>query len=296
MTDSAAENDVWTVQRILQWTTKFLREKGVESARLEAELLLAHARGCQRIHLYADLNAPLDDAERGRMREFVKRRSSREPLSYITGKREFYGRDFQVGAGVLIPRPETESLIDVCLEFIPADTESDVCEVGFGSGCVCTTLALQREKASLYATDVSEIALSFATKNVAAYKLEDRVTLFSGDGFEPLQGHGPGRFHGLVSNPPYICQHEMAELEPEVADHEPREALVSGEDGLDLIRRLIQTAPDILHCNAWVALELDPSQASRVSGLFTQRGFTGARVHQDLNGQDRIVSAHWPGD
>ena len=135
MTDSAAAtNDEWTVQKILQWTTGFLSQKGVESPRLEAELLLAYARKCARIKLYTDFETLLTEVERATMRELVKRRAQREPLAYLTGRREFYGRDFAVGPGVLVPRPETETLVDVCLDLIPKEQVVRVCEVGFGSG------------------------------------------------------------------------------------------------------------------------------------------------------------------
>jgi len=296
MTDPAATNDVWTVQRILQWTTGFLSERGVESARLEAELLLAHARECQRINLYTDLNVPLTDDERSRMRGYVKRRSLREPLAYITGSREFYGRDFSVGPGVLIPRPETETLIDVCLELIPENTRADICEVGFGSGCICTTLARQRSELQVFATDVSPEAMTFASQNTQEHDVADRVTLLAGDGFAPLADAGVPQLHGIVSNPPYVRNDELSGLEPEVAKHEPSLALVSGADGLDLIRRLIPEAAPLLHPGGWMALELDPAQAATVAALFGDSGFENVKIHPDLNGQDRIVSACRPMD
>ncbi|MCR9200281.1 MAG: peptide chain release factor N(5)-glutamine methyltransferase [Planctomycetaceae bacterium] len=296
MTDPAATNDVWTVQRILQWTTGYLTERGVESARLEAELLLAHARECQRINLYTDLNVPLTDEERSRMRGYVKRRSQREPLAYITGNREFYGRDFCVGPGVLIPRPETETLIDVCLDLIPEQAAADICEVGFGSGCICTTLARQRSQLRVYATDVSPEAMTFARRNTQEHDVEDRVTLLAGEGFMPLADAGVQQLQGIVSNPPYVREDEMSGLEPEVAEHEPSLALVSGADGLDLIRRLIPESVSLLQPGGWMAMELDPAQAATVAALFGESGFENVRIHADLNGQDRIVSACRPGD
>lgn len=296
MTDPAATNDVWTVQRILQWTTGYLSERGVESARLEAELLLACARECQRINLYTDLNEPLTDEERSRMRGYVKRRSQREPLAYITGNREFYGRDFSVGPGVLIPRPETETLVDVCLELIPEQTPADICEVGFGSGCICTTLARQRTELRVFATDVSPEAMTFARQNTEEHDVADRVTLLAGDGFAPLADAGVRQLHGIVSNPPYVRDDELSGLEPEVAAHEPAVALVSGADGLDLIRRLVPEAVSLLHPGGWMALELDPAQAAVVAALLGDCGFEEVRIHTDLNGQDRIVSARRPRD
>jgi release factor glutamine methyltransferase len=197
-----ASADVWTVRRILEWTTGFLKQKGVESPRLEAELLLAHARHCQRIRLYTDIDTELTDAERTQMRESVQRRSKREPLAYIVGTREFYGRSFEVGQGVLIPRPETETLVDVCLERIPKDQSRTIAEVGFGSGCIAITIARQRPNCTVYATDNSPRAMELASRNVEKLDVASRVNLLAGDLLQPLLATGI-RFDGLVSNPPY---------------------------------------------------------------------------------------------
>ncbi len=295
MTDSAAAtNDEWTVQKILQWTTGFLSQKGVESPRLEAELLLAYARKCARIKLYTDFETLLTEVERATMRELVKRRAQREPLAYLTGRREFYGRDFAVGPGVLVPRPETETLVDVCLDLIPKDQAIRVCEVGFGSGCICVTLAKQRPKLTLVASDLSEAAMSFASRNVADHHVEKQVSLVAGDAFEPVRALSAELFDGIVSNPPYIREDELAGLAPEVAQHEPREALVSGTDGLHLIRTLIADAPTMLTPGGWMALEVDPSQCEPVGRLFESAGFEGVKVRKDLSGDGRIVSARLP--
>ena len=292
MSDSTAPtDDVWTVQRILQWTTDFLQQKEVESPRLEAELLLAHARNCQRIRLYTDFESPLKDDERARMRDFVKRRAAREPLAYITGQKEFYGRDFLVGRGVLVPRPETETLVDVCLQNISTDRATRVCEVGFGSGCVAVTLAKQCPGLTVLATDDSSHALKYATENVAKHGVGQQVTLYEGDGYGPLPAEHAGRFDGIVSNPPYIRAEELAMLSPEVAEHEPHVALVSGEDGLLLARRLITESLNWLTEEGWMTLEVDPAQCATVSQLFTEAGFTKTEIHKDLSGNDRIVSA-----
>jgi release factor glutamine methyltransferase len=292
MSDSTAPtDDVWTVQRILQWTTDFLRQKGVESPRLEAELLLAHARNCQRIRLYTDFESHLKDNERARMRDFVKRRARREPLAYITGQKEFYGRDFTVGSGVLVPRPETETLVDVCLEKISIHRATLVCEVGFGSGCIAVTLAKQRPSLRVSATDVSSHALKYAAGNVTNHGVQHKVTLCEGDCYNPLPAEQAGRFDGIVSNPPYIRAAELALLSPEVTIHEPQIALVSGEDGLLLVRRLITEALGWLTEEGWMALEVDPAQCEMVAGLFTETGFATTAIHKDLSGNDRIVSA-----
>ncbi|MEZ6062859.1 MAG: peptide chain release factor N(5)-glutamine methyltransferase [Planctomycetaceae bacterium] len=293
MNSTASQNDdVWTVRRILGWTTDFLKQKGIESARLEAELLLACARNCQRIRLYTDFESPLTDDERSRMRSFVQRRAKREPLAYITGHREFYGRDFAVGPGVLVPRPETEALIDVCLEHIPVDQPSRLVEIGFGSGCIAVTLAKQRPQCSVTATDVSDDALKFATANVQHHQVMDRVRLLSGSLFAPITADGgEAGFDGIVSNPPYIPDDELAGLQPEVSEHEPAVALAAGADGLDVVRPLIATAPSVLKPGGWIALEVDPSQCSAVAAMLDDCGFGRVRIHQDLNHADRIVEA-----
>ena len=198
-----ASADVWTVRRILEWTAGFLKQKGVESPRLEAELLLAHARQCQRIRLYTDIDNELTEAERTQMRASVQRRAMREPLAYIIGSREFYGRRFEVGRGVLIPRPETETLVDVCLERIPKDEVRTIAEVGFGSGCIAITIARQRPLCRVVATDLSERAMEIATRNVQKLEVTDRVTLLAGDVLQPLLAGGT-LFDGLISNDGHV--------------------------------------------------------------------------------------------
>ncbi len=297
--DASSNADVWTVQRILEWTTGFLKQKGIESARLEAELLLAHARQCQRIRLYTDFDAIVTDDQRGRMREMVQRRAKREPLAYLIGSREFYGRSFEVGHGVLIPRPETETLIDVCLEYLPRDAPQLMAEVGFGSGCISITLARQCPQLEILATDISEAALKFASSNVRRHDVGDRVQLMTGDCLQPVaeglrQQQELRKLDGLVSNPPYIREDEMAGLQPEVGQHEPHSALVAGKDGLDVVRRIISESPALLRAGGFVALELDPAQCDVVVSLMETAGFTQVGIRRDLSGNDRVVYGRMP--
>lgn len=294
MTDSAEQNDVWTVQRILDWTTQFLAGKGIEPARREAEHLLAYSRQCQRIHLYADFQAALSDAERARMRECVKRRANYEPLAYITGHKEFYGREFEVGQGVLVPRPETETLIDVCLELIPDQQSARIAEIGFGSGCISITLARQRSEIVLAASDISEAAMQYATKNISNHDVASQVELHHGSGLAPLADFVKAGLDGIVSNPPYIRDDEFSTLSPDVAQHEARTALTSGEDGLDLIRTLIPAAFTSLNAGGWLALEFDPAQSEPVAELMKQSGFIQIHVTKDLRQQDRTISGRKP--
>ena len=292
MNMSAPTDGVWTIQRILAWTTEYLSGRGIESARLESELLCAHARQCQRIHLYTDFDVPMTESERARMREYVQQRASREPLAYITGQREFYGRSFEVGTGVLIPRPETETLIDLALEQIPDDEPSHFAEVGFGCGCVAITLAMQKSQCRITACDVSEVCLEYARRNAVIHKVMDRVQFVHGDGVGAIcEQLGAVRCDGLVSNPPYVCDHELESLQPEVSDHEPRRALVSGADGLNLIRQLIPQSASLLRPGGWIGLECDPAQCEPVSQLMTEAGILDPQVHRDYRGVDRIVTA-----
>lgn len=292
---SGASAESWTVQRILEWTAGFLKQKGIESPRLEAELLLAHARKCPRIRLYTDFTDVVSESDRAIMRELVQRRARREPLAYIVGTREFYGRAFEVGQGVLIPRPETEILVDVCLERIPRDEARHIVEVGFGSGCISITIARQRPQCLIDATDISTLALEIATRNVAKFDVAARVTLLTGNVLEPVLQTGR-KYDGLVSNPPYIRDDEQSTLEPEVAVHEPPEALYAGQDGLNIVRRIVQQAPAILKPGAFLALELDPAQCSTAVTMLTNAGFETASIRRDLAGNERIVEATFKGD
>ena len=287
---TASNADGWTVQRILEWTSGFLKQKGIESPRLESELLLAHARKCPRIRLYTDFTTLLTDEERSVMRELVQRRAKREPLAYIVGNREFYGRGFEISAGVLIPRPETETLIDVCLECIPKESPREILEVGFGSGCIAITIAKQRPQCSVMATDISAIAMEIASRNVSKHGVSGRVTLLAGDTLEPLKNCGR-QFDGLVSNPPYIRDDERIGLQPEVGLHEPAEALFAGKDGLDIVRRIVAQAPALMKPAAFIALELDPSQCAAVSLLLNAAGFQATTTRRDLSGNERVVKA-----
>lgn len=286
--NQSSNTDIWTVKRILEWTADFLKQKNVESPRLEAELLLAHARKCARIRLYTDFDSELTDAQRAQMRESVQRRAKREPLAYIIGSREFYGRKFEVGQGVLIPRPETETLVDVCLERIPKSEPRHIVEVGFGSGCIAVTIAKQRPLCTVVATDISSRAKEIATRNVQNHEVSDRVSLLSGNVLQPVL-EGGQQFDGLVSNPPYIREDERSTLQPEVAQHEPPEALFAGADGLDIVRQIVTDAPGILKPGAFIAFEVDPAQCEEVARLLKSVGFQTTDIRRDLSGNNRIV-------
>jgi release factor glutamine methyltransferase len=283
----------WTVRRVLDWTIGYLKEHGSESARLDAEVLLAHARNCKRIQLYTDYDAVLPDDVRARMRGLVKRRAAAEPVAYLVGHREFFSLDFEVTRDVLIPRPDTETLVVEALELLKPVANSRILEIGTGSGCIAVSLAVNRREARVVATDTSPAALAVASRNAERHGVEDRIEFRSGDLFAPLRDRE--QFDLIVSNPPYVSTAEIDRLAADVREHEPRSALDGGADGLDVIRRIVTDAAPFLAAGGWVVLECSPEQVPAVRELFGQTGYAEVRVRQDLAGRGRAVCAQLPG-
>ena len=282
----AAED--WTVRRVLDWTIGYLREQGSDSPRLEAEILLAHARGCPRIRLYTDYNELLSDEERTTMRGYVKRRAAAEPVAYIVGHREFFSLDFLVTRDVLIPRPETESLVMRGIDVAKPMAAPRILDVCTGSGCVAIALAANLPRARVTAIDVSPEALAIAARNVERHQFEERVTLLEGDLLAPVQGEQP--FDLIVSNPPYVASAEIETLAPDVARHEPRLALDGGADGFDYIRRLSAESMPLLVSGGWLMFELSPEQAGTAREILVADGYEAVEVIADLSGQPRIAA------
>jgi release factor glutamine methyltransferase len=285
-TDAGAAR-VWTVLELLRWTQGHFQGRGIETARLDAECLLAHALGCDRLRLYLEYDKPVQAAERQRFRELVKRRAdTRVPVAQLTGTREFWSLPFEVSPDVLVPRPETESLVEEALVRLPdPEAAASVLDVGTGSGAVAIAIARERPKARVVATDLSEAALAVARRNAEALGVADRLHLAAGD----LFAAAPGAFDLVVSNPPYLALGEAEGLAPELA-HEPRAALFAGPDGRELLRRLVDEAPAHLAPGGALALEIAPGQAGDVRQWLEERGFRGARVRRDLAGRPRVVS------
>jgi release factor glutamine methyltransferase len=275
---SAAE---WSRMELVRWTADFFRQHGVAQPRLDAEVLLAHVVGGTRLDLYMAFDRPLEEAERARYRELVRRRAKeRVPVAYLTGVREFWSLPFRVTPDVLIPRPETETLVRAALDEKPAR----VLELGVGSGCISAALARELPNAELVAVDVSPRALDVARENLAALALLDRVELLLADGLRDVAG----RFDLVVSNPPYVARAELAGLAPEVR-HEPVLALDGGEDGLDVIRRICSEAPERLERPGALALEVGAGQAAEVEALLRRSGASSVQVANDLAGIPRVV-------
>jgi release factor glutamine methyltransferase len=285
-------DDPWTIGRVLGWTTQHFAEKGIDSPRLDAELLLASVLQKNRLYLYTHYDQPLNESERAGYRALVQRRSKREPVAYILGEREFYGLPFTVTRDVLVPRPETEHLVDAVREWLDAHVREKprLCDVGTGSGAIAIALAVQAPAAEVVAIDVSEAALAIARANATRHGVADRVRFVAGDLLAPVKGEPP--FDVIVANLPYVPSPERPQLMPEVRDHEPGLALFGGEDGLDLVRRLIALVPERLAPEGLVALEIGAGQWPKVRDLLeANEAFTHVRSVADLAGHARVALA-----
>jgi len=285
--------ETWTLQQLLTWCTDDFRKRGIPSPRLDAELLVGHALGVDRVRLYLDFERPLTPEERASIRALVERRRRREPVAYIIGERAFYGRMFAVGPGVLVPRPDSETLIERALELLPKDAPQRVLDVGTGSGCLGLTLAAERPLAEVTLVDVSEDALHVAQQNAQRLGVADRVTALRSDLFTNVTAPAGG-FDLIVSNPPYIPTADLAGLMPDVIQHEPRLALDGGRDGLDLVRTLIGGARQRLRAGGALLIEIGIGQADACVALLTEAGFTGACAHKDLGRIPRVVEGRAP--
>ncbi len=251
------ERTTSTVRRILKATTERLKQADVPDARLNAELLLAHALGVRRPMLFARPEAAVPPEAARRLEALTRRRAAREPLQYLLGEWEFYGRSFEVTPAVMVPRQETEFLVHKCLEKLPPGAVGPAADVGTGSGVIAVNLAAEREKLRLVAADISPAALAVARRNARRHGVADRVMPVLADLAAPLR---PGAFALVASNPPYVPSGEICGLQPEVAQHEPRAALDGGPDGLEAVRRLLPQAGHALEPGGWVALEIGPGQ------------------------------------
>jgi release factor glutamine methyltransferase len=267
--------------------SQILREAGVPSARREAGSLLAHVIERDRTFLISHAEDPLGMEAFKRFREVVQRRALGEPLQYITGRQDFYGREFRVSSQVLIPRPETELLVESALQVIDQNA-SVFCDVGTGSGCIAVTLLCERPNTRGVALDVSPAALKIAKQNAVDHGVESRLSFAISDCFESLPQES-NQFDLIVSNPPYVAANVVAGLQREVRDHEPIVALTPGPDGLSIIRRLIKEAPDFLRKDGYLLLEIGFDQGEAVERLVKGRTWQLVDIRPDLQGIPRIV-------
>jgi release factor glutamine methyltransferase len=269
---------------VLRGAESYLAERGVENPRLNAEHLLAHALGLKRMELYLQFDRQLTEAERAPLRDTVKRRGAREPLQHILGTAEFHGRTFACDKRALIPRPETEQLVEIALEMVKGKTSPKILDVGTGSGVIAITLALQLTEAEVQAADLSTDALALAAANAERHGLADRVRFHQAD----LLPSDDTKFDLIVANLPYIPAAEIAALSPEVR-HDPLAALDGGPNGLDLVRRLIDAAPERLTPGGALLLEIGAGQADAVNTLLANRKFRDISVRSDYQNIPRFA-------
>ena len=287
-----AHTETWTVLRLMLWSADYLKTHGVPSARLDAEYMLSHVLGVGRLEMYLQHERPLTARELDDFRPLLRRRAKREPLQYVLGRQAFRSLDLEVRPGVLIPRPETESLVEEVLAWARGHGRADLVglDVGTGSGAIALSLLAEGPFGGFVGSDVSTAALEVAARNRDALGMRERLDLRAGGLFEPVRAGE--RFDVIVSNPPYVAEAERPALAPEVVDWEPTEALFGGSDGLAVIREIVRGASAVLRPEGLLALEVGAGQANAVAALVEARGeYRDVGIRKDLAGKDRVVVA-----
>jgi len=284
----------WTIQKLLNWVTEHFTEKGIDSPRLSAELLLSHVVGLKRIELYTQFDKPVARQQLNRLRDLVKRASQHEPVAYLVGKTEFYCLELNVTPDCMIPRPETEFLVERAIEFLRTRTGKQfVCDLCTGSGCIAVAIARNYPDCRIIATDISDAALSVAAKNIEKHRLKERIRLLCGDLFDPLAPQlDADKFDLIVCNPPYVSAAEFEKLGRNIKDYEPKSALFAGADGLDIYRRIIEKVDTFLKPDTALMLEVGYNQGQAVKQLLEQAGcFSEIIIEKDTGNNDRIAIA-----
>jgi release factor glutamine methyltransferase len=286
----ARPEEAWTVGRLLTWTTDYLKRRGSESPRLDAEVMLAHVLDWERVQLYTHFTDEVSEGPRGRFRDLVRRRSEGSPVAYLVGRKEFYSLPFEVSSAVLIPRPESEFVVVEFLSLMKDIESPRAVDVGTGSGCLAIASASRKPGARFVAIDASEEALALARKNAAKHSVADRIDFRLGDRLGPVLGEEP--FDVVMSNPPYIPTADIAGLELGVRDYEPHLALDGGPDGLDMVRGLIEQSVPLLKPRGHLILEIGTAQEKPVRDLIeAQPGLSLAPTIHDHAGHPRVIRA-----
>jgi release factor glutamine methyltransferase len=287
------QTEAWTIGRLLTWTTDYLKKAGSDSPRLDAEILLAEACGCERIQLYTAFGDEPSEQARVAFRELVRRRAEHTPVAYLVGRRDFYSLTFRVTPDVLIPRPETELLVVELADLAGGYAASgplEIADVGTGSGILAVCAAKHVPACRVTAIDLSLAALEVARINARDLKMSDAIEFLQSDLFEAVPAER--RFDFVVSNPPYVSESELLDLAPEVRDQEPRMALAAGEHGTAVIERLIPQAAERLPPGGWLLMEISPMIEGRVHGLLTADGrFDSIATVKDKALLPRVVRA-----
>jgi release factor glutamine methyltransferase len=285
-------NQPWTVGRLLDWTGKYLAEKGSESPRLDTEVLLAHALGCKRIELYTRHDEEVAEDGRDRFRALIRQRVEGCPVAFLVGRKEFYSLELEVNRSVLIPRPDTENLVEECLRLAKGMTEPAVLDIGTGSGCIAVAVAKYCKQARVSAVDISSESLEVASRNAAKHGVAERVHFLQGDLFAPLTAGE--RFDFILSNPPYIPHGDIAGLAAGVRDYEPHRALDGGPDGLEVFGRLVTEAPAWLKPGGYLVVEIgSPQEKPARERIEARGGFELAKTIYDSAGHPRVLRARW---
>jgi release factor glutamine methyltransferase len=285
----------WTILSLIRWTEERFKKEGVSTPRLDAEVLLASTLACDRVGLYTHFDQPLHPEELAQFKGLIQRRLRREPLAYIIGKQEFWSLDFQVTPDVLIPRPETELLVDEVLKILSQQVQRGenlrILEIGTGSGAISVSLAKEFPSASYVATDLSEKALRIAKENALQNGVHGQILFLQGDLFHPLDSDW--RFELILTNPPYIPQGHFPSLEPEVRDFEPRLALDGGIDGLEFFRRVFREIGSFLNPGGWFLSEIGAGQDQEIQTITeTNPAFDRIEFLPDLSGIKRVFKIH----
>ena len=286
----------WAIQGILNVATEFLRDKGIESPRLCAEVLLSHQLKKSRVELYLEFDQPLNPLEIAGYRSLIRRRLKRDPLQYIIGHQEFWSLDFLVSPAVLIPRPETELLVEEALKLAERNLFLDsshpkILDLGTGSGVIAISLAKEIKNAIIWANDISFEALDLAKDNAQHHNLNSRITFCQGDLWQPFS-HSSASFDMIISNPPYIPSETFKTLSPEVRDYEPRVALDGHENGMHFIKKIIEESEMYLKPGGWLLIEMDPNQTERaLQCIDLTQSFCYKERRMDYRKKYRLVMA-----
>ncbi len=282
-------SELWTIRRLISWAFEYLEGHGVESPRLSAELMLGRVLNLERLQLYLRFDQPLTPEELASFKELLIRRRDLEPMAYILGSREFYGLEMQVGPGVLVPRPESEHLVEEGLKALEGVENPRILDLCTGSGCIALALAHERPDARVTGVDISKEALAFAQRSADKLELSQRVRWLLGELYDPVAAAG-GFFHLITANPPYVREDEWQGLSPGVRGYEPRQALVAGPDGLEMVSQIIAGSRAFLHPFGVLLIEVGAGQAKAALKIASRTGiFERVRSVEDLAGIERVV-------
>ncbi len=286
--------EVWTVQKLLNWITDYFTKEGIVDARLSAEMLMSEILGKQRIQLYTDFEEVVPKSQLDKLHGLIKRAAAHEPVAYLIGRTEFYSLEIQVNEHTLIPRPETEQLVEKAIDFLRTrKNKQRVLDLCTGSGCIAVAIAKNFPAADIIATDICESALKVAAKNIENHQLTDQVTLLQGNLFDPVIPQlDTSAFDLIVSNPPYVSTAEFEKLDKNVKDHEPKLALLAGEQGLDIYRKIAAQVDQFLKPDAALIMEIGYEQGPAVKNMLENlRCFNEIKIEKDFRKLDRIVIA-----